>query len=256
MLIAASVNHALCANIILRRKDSVTSYDDADLRRTVGASTDFAKLVSTPCVKIVQRITWCGSPILEGGALGCSPIPGSAMVVVKTYDGLPQVFNSGVEPVAWLHEFGHNLRIEHNTVDKFAVMWPGIGPEYVNISNEECAKFSGTQWVAANGNANSATAPLQSVPRVLPAEQSTSQVGDTRLPLEEFVKRPIKGGQIAAASSHRGEVKKAEQLVFDPTFADYKNNIVGLLAVIGTPDTIPVLEKLIRTPLTGGANGV
>ncbi|AXK79682.1 hypothetical protein DW352_03600 [Pseudolabrys taiwanensis] len=259
ILSQASSDAPSCDKLAVRRVGPITSYDD-DLPRSVATGLDFEKLTSVPCVKVVQRISWCSGPILRGGALGCSPVPGTSMVVVRTFPGLDHTFNQGVEPVTWLHELGHTLGLPHNDADNLDVMAPGISPATVRVAIEECEVYAGLRpgalMVAGAASPNDGNnSAAMAVPRIMPAESaSPADKNASPVPLEEFVKKPFGVEQISAAEAYKDQVRTAETLLFDPSYLNFKNNIVALLAVIGTPETIPVLEKLIRTPIVDGVD--
>jgi hypothetical protein len=184
------------------------------------------------------------------------------MVVVHVYPD-PHVDSKGVEPVTWLHELGHTLGMAHNDINQNDVMASVVTPENKKLTPDECHVYAGTptgQQILAqaarpllgDGQAQAAR------PRILPAEGSTNAapgLSETNIPIQDFVKKPFGPKQFPDAEVYKGDVETAEKLLFDPAYQDYKNNIVGLLAVIGTPHSIPVLEKLIRTPIAGTAFG-
>jgi hypothetical protein len=255
---AAETSEA-CSNVSLKRMNSTSSWDD-QLPRSVATSADFSKLVASPCVKVVQRITWCGGLGFSGGVLGCSPVPGNSMVVVRTYPGLDAATNSNIEPVTWLHEFGHTLGLPHNTTDAQDVMAPGISPTTTKLTTHECGVFAGSvspAEIAAEAARPKEERSAASIPNVLPADGGSPPlaVNSETQPIEDFVKRPFGKPQVAEAAAYKDQAKRLEQMLFDPKFAEYKNNIVGILSVVGTPDTIPVLQDILKTPVNGGADG-
>jgi hypothetical protein len=186
------------------------------------------------------------------------------MVVVRTYAGLGSTFNIGVEPVTWLHEFGHTQGLQHNTRNIKDVMSPGISPGTTEIAQQECSIFATSQQNSPALLGAAAPMPrgsssqhraAASRPTILPAEGGNSGTSPKAVSLKDFIKLPFNQSQVALAQRYKPSVNEAERLLSDPMFADYKNNIVGLLAVIGTPGTIPVLETLIKSPITGGVSG-
>lgn len=254
------INEA-CFGVALHRQNAVSPYRD-EFPRSLAAETDFDDLTEDGCVKVVERITWCGGSVpLNAAILGCAPVPGQGMVVVRTVPGQPDDFNKGVEPITWLHEFGHTRGLPHNSLTSLAVMAPGIGPEYRHITLAECAVYKGLRTVAG---ASSAAEPQGVKPLILPAQggESKSKRGDRQaspgttkgalLPVEEFVTRPFPSGlPVEQAKLYVGEQKKVEAMLLDPKFAPYRHNIIGLLGVIGTPETISLLKRVIETPVVG-----
>ncbi len=239
-----------CAKASLVRSGAVVPYD-TEMPGSLGSSSDFNKLNAQPCVKVVQRITWCDGLNLSGGFLGCTQVVSRSVVLVRTFPGLAPDVNKGTEPVTWLHELGHTLGLVHNEVDANDVMSPGISPTTVQIAKNECATYAGLPTVTA-ATKNLSGKKAAAIPKlIMPADGAPTATAQSPVPLEEFVKRPFGKAQIPAAEGYKGDVRKAEQMLFDPAFENYRNNIAGLLAIIGTPDSVPVLEKFIRTPIIG-----
>jgi hypothetical protein len=212
---------------------------------SLGSSEDFKIFTADACIKIVERITWCGDGVVlpTGGALGCSPVPGNGLVVVRTYPEAPDEFNTGIEPITWLHEFGHTRGLRHNTSDADDIMATGLGLENTRITSSECATYNGTAPVAAAVPAIAATA----LPNVLPAEPAPQPT--TSMPLEQFVKQLFTTSiPIEQAQRYSGEFKKAEELLTDPDYVAYRPNIIALLGVIGTPEALPLLKTVVDSP--------
>jgi hypothetical protein len=70
--------------------------------------------------------------------------------------------------------------------------------------------------------------------------------------VEEFVKQAFPSGlPVEQAKLYAGEQKKVEEMLLDPKFAPYRHNMIGLLGVIGAPETIPLLKHVIETPVVG-----
>jgi hypothetical protein len=252
--ILAATKPSQCDAVKLTRNANTISYDETQLPSTLGSKNAFNKLIGAQCVKVVQRITWCGGPFLAGYGLGCSPIPGKVMIVVRAYPGYRDSFNHGVEPVTWLHEFGHNLGLLHNYTNQSDVMYPGILPTSTTISAEECATYAGL------GSKNpGAAAPGASVPLIQPAQagDEKSDVSDRAgsPSLTAFVRQPFTKNSIDQARSFQNQTKQVEQLLSNRDFEPYKPNIIAMLGVIGTSDTVPMLTNFLQTTIVGPPDG-
>jgi hypothetical protein len=252
--ILAATKQPKCDIVTLTRAGSVSLYDVSQLPSTLGSKDAFDKLTGEPCVKVVQRITWCAGLSIAGYTLGCSPTPGKVMVVVRKLPGYDDAFNRGVEPVTWLHEFGHNQGLNHNFTDPSDVMYYIISSNNKTISPSECAVYAGLGPKIV-GTPSAATA----APVIQPAEagDEKSQVadGNATSSLTGFVKQPFTKNSIGQARSFQNQTKQVEQLLSNPEFEPYKPNIIAMLGVIGTSDTIPMLTDFIKTPIVGPPDG-
>jgi hypothetical protein len=247
-----------CNAVQLIRQGGVKSYGATDYPLALTGRSDFEKFTKDACIKLVDFITWCGDQTIlpEGGALGCAPISGKGIVAVRVYpdSAVTAEEDKAMEPLTWLHEYGHNLGLEHSQ-DAFDVMTPNIQPSSDRVSTGECKTFGsvvpanpkpGTAGTAAGG------VPATSLVRALPAQASGSSPanGETELPLVEFVKREARGSTwLAHAQTYSGQVAEVEAMLTDTKFDSYRNKIIALLGVIGTPQTIPLLQRVIETPL-------
>lgn len=69
-------------------------------------------------VKVVREINYCNSDC--NNCVGCARLPGHGMMVVR----LSKLTS---EAQLWVHEFGHNAGLTHDTSSPYLVMYPTIG---------------------------------------------------------------------------------------------------------------------------------
>ena len=257
--------NAACAKLVLTRKSPTTTYG-SDLPDSVISELDFQRFEKAgDGIYVVKRITWCGDDVLStGGALGCASMSGRAIVVIRHFDGLDDDFNSGVEPITWLHELGHLLGLAHNDVDASDIMAPGLDPGSIKINSEECQAFGGEIRLSGDGSVPTAAKPKK---RILPSQSGSERVmlaqvpiaesvkSDSpstpmKVPLEQFIKQQSTAGiSQSRALQYSSEVRLAEQMLVTPQYAPYRSKIIALLGLIGTPETVALLQKIVETPV-------
>ena len=94
-------------------------------------------------VKVVRTISWCGGA--GTNIAGCAYRPGGSMMVVR-------ISSTEVgEGVLWLHEYGHNTGLQHNTDSRF-VMAASLNLNDPNdgITSGECAQYHAPQSPSSN----------------------------------------------------------------------------------------------------------
>jgi hypothetical protein len=209
---------------------------------TLGLSSQFAEFAVDPCVKVVKRIIWCGTTLATSGSfLGCAAVGRRGMVVIRSPTS-DAALNEAVEPVTWLHEFGHSVGLTHN-VDPTDVMAMRIGPPTNRLTDSECSAYR--KPIVSTGGAVSGSEALTAV------GQSSKSKTEPPPSLEQFVREFNAGAfPVARALRYKDESAKAISLLSDPTFENYRPNIVALLGVIGTPSALPTLASIMRTPLS------
>jgi len=80
-------------------------------------------------VKIVRLINYCGGP--GTNIVGCAYFPGNGMAVVRV---------SSNEGLLWLHEYGHNAGLPHNTDSRY-VMYGVLTSGNRALTFGECARY-------------------------------------------------------------------------------------------------------------------
>jgi hypothetical protein len=85
----------------------------------------------TARVKVVRLINWCGSP--GTNYIGCGFISAFGTAVVR-YGDVP------AEGALWIHEYGHNVGLGHNSSNNQLVMYPVISHND-GLTATECAKY-------------------------------------------------------------------------------------------------------------------
>ena len=101
-----------CCMRIARSGDARSWGSPGDGLDSVDTDTEMYNVlnVSIARVKVVRDINWCGGA--GTNIIGCAPVPGDSMVVVR-------FSNFGVESVLWMHEYGHNAGLVHNSDSRY-----------------------------------------------------------------------------------------------------------------------------------------
>ncbi|HXV77320.1 MAG TPA: MopE-related protein, partial [Candidatus Polarisedimenticolaceae bacterium] len=101
--------------------------DTLDTDQQVRAALD----ADSARVKVVRLINHCGLP--GTNIIGCSYLPGPAMAVVR-------LTSPADEGLLWLHEFGHNVGLDHNPDSRF-VMHGVLNGRNTGINQTECNRY-------------------------------------------------------------------------------------------------------------------
>lgn len=120
----------VACNVAFERSGDVTTFSTGT--GAINSQADFVAVNSLPGqVKVVNQINWCGG--LAPNIIGCAPVPGSSLVVVR-FSVLDQ------EDILWTHEYGHNKGLSHrNGLNN--VMHPSIGATRLGVNQSECDAF-------------------------------------------------------------------------------------------------------------------
>jgi hypothetical protein len=97
----------------------------------INGEADYDAVLEGPgFVKVVNEINWCGT--LLGGLLGCTPMGGRGMVVVR--------YTPSDEGVLWAHEYGHT-RGNPDVGPATRVMSSAVYPVSRTVTAAECTKY-------------------------------------------------------------------------------------------------------------------
>jgi cysteine-rich repeat protein len=86
---------------------------------------------STARTKIVRTINYCSGPGMN--IIGCAGTPGDSMAVVRRT-------SLGSEAVLWMHEYGHNTGLGHNSTSRYIMFGTDNGSND-GMSQSECDAF-------------------------------------------------------------------------------------------------------------------
>lgn len=188
----------------------------------INSGVDFDAVRQLPgYVKVVNQINWCGG--FQPGIIGCAPVPGDSMVVVRHEP-------AGQEGILWLHEFAHT-KGRHHRDDPDAVMYFAVGDTRRELDADECQALENLDaaTVAADG---SALVAMTEVPRVGDLVRRTFVHG---LPYE------------VASQYDRSVVPMLLDLLADPAEEPYWVNVVTVLGAVGDDAVATELIELIES---------
>ncbi len=199
-----------------RRSGGVTTF--ATGTGVVTSQASFNAILAQPGdVFVLNAISWCGSPL--PGIIGCAPVPGGALVVVR--------FTPSLEGILWAHEFGHNMGLPHLNNANF-VMNPFIAGTARRVNAAQSTAYRGP--TPAVGGA------------VAGAEASTAGNVDA------FVLRLYVEGVPFESARALGPaaLPRLRQLLSDPGNRVYASNIVGVMGIIGEDGTAETLINFVE----------
>ncbi len=217
------------------RDGNVTAFSNGD--GSIDSSAEFNTVIGlTGHIKVVNQINWCGG--LIPNVIGCAPVPGSSLVVVR--------FTNSLEGILWAHEYGHNKGRSHRN-DTNVVMHPTIGSTRRRVNQTECNAYLTLP----------ATEPV--VDHIVLAQYSgagpmgsdgQSSTGDD---VQEFVHQIyIHGVPYEEASKFDSKsIPALVEMLKDPAKQAYWPNIVVVLGMIGDPKVLDPLVTFIEKPHEG-----
>jgi hypothetical protein len=94
---------------------------------------DAVMAVSTARFKIVRQINYCGGYYMSN-IIGCARRPGATATVVR-------MSNLNSEAVLWIHEYGHNTGLTHNSGGSAWIMYGTNYGSNNGLSASECDRF-------------------------------------------------------------------------------------------------------------------
>lgn len=120
----------VACNLTLTRSGNVSSFSVTD--GTVDSSAEFNQVMGAGGhIMVVKKINWCGG--LAPNIIGCAPIGGNTLAVVR--------YTTSLEGLLWVHEYGHNSGLNHNSGNTRAIMYPSIGSTRQDVNQAECNAF-------------------------------------------------------------------------------------------------------------------
>ncbi|MGH9461908.1 MAG: HEAT repeat domain-containing protein [Vicinamibacteria bacterium] len=204
----------------LQRDGDLTTFDMGS--GIINSQADFLAVLALPgYVKVVNQINWCGG--FAPGIIGCAPVPGSSMVVVR--------FRPAQEGILWLHEFCHTKGRSHRN-DENAVMFPSIGDNRRQLNAAECDALEAV--AAMTASPPSATGELM-------AQTALPDIGD-------FVRQTYFHGVPfeVAARYEPAVVPQLLDMLSNSSDEPYWSNVVTVLGAVGDESVVDPLVSFIE----------
>ena len=218
----------VACNIAMTRSGNVTTFSTGD--GSIDSQAEFNAVMGAPgWISVVNQINWCGS--IGAGIIGCAPVPGSSLAVVR--------FTTTLEGILWLHEFGHNKGLSHRNGTS-NVMHPSIGASRLGLNTAECTAFNAPTPAVAEASVVMAAGAGDggATDGNAPSVETPPDVGD-------FVRQHFFHGvpYDVARNYSPDDVPALLDMLADPAEQEWKTNIVAVLGMIGTEET--VFEPLV-----------
>jgi len=130
-----------CCITVERQGSAAVMGQPGDGLDIVDSDTELRALLSNSSqrVKVVRAINYCGG--LGTNIIGCSYFPGNGMVVVR-------LSSASAEGLLWLHEYGHNVGLDHN-LDSRAIMYSRLTGGNSLLTSAECSGYHAPNALAA-----------------------------------------------------------------------------------------------------------
>jgi FG-GAP-like repeat len=212
-----------CA-VAFSREGEVTVFPEGD--GSIDSAAEFSALIALPgWVKVVNQINWCGA--LIPGVIGCAPVPGSSLAVVR--------FTSSLEGILWAHEFGHNKGLNHRNDDANAVMNGTIGSTRRRVNASECAAYRTAPATVAVAAAGPPQPQLAGAPAQMDIRDFVRQVFIHGVPFEE------------ASRYDPSAVPTLLAMLRDPAEEDFWATIAVVLGMIGDERVVEPMISFIQS---------
>lgn len=122
-----------CCTTFSRKGGQKTFGSSNDGLDVIDSSTEVSTILNHPSarVKVVRAINYCGGA--GTNIIGCGWIGGKGIAVVR-YGGV------ATEGALWIHEYGHNVGLNHNTADSRLIMYPSLSSNHA-VTDVECDRY-------------------------------------------------------------------------------------------------------------------
>lgn len=122
-----------CCTKVVRAGTGATFGSSGDGLATIDSAQEMSSVlsISNGRAKIVTAINYCRTP--GTNIIGCASTPGTSMVLVRLSD-------FGGEAVLWIHEYGHNLGLQHSG-DSRDLLFASDNGANNGLEPGECAAF-------------------------------------------------------------------------------------------------------------------
>ena len=189
-------------------------------------------------VKIVRRIRFCSGP--GGSIIGCAPI-GINQVNIAA---IP--FDDPLESILWVHEYGHNVGLNHRTNDNNAIMFPSIGSNRLVVNQFESNRFlNGPEALSGR------VMPSQSH-QGIPSEQTYTSQTIEQQSVADFVRQHYYHGisYEDCQQFNREDSKKLINMLAQPKANQkYLSEIVTTLCFIGDDSAVEPIIAFVKSDL-------
>ena len=223
-------------DIVLKRSGSVKI--SPEYPSEIGSDEQFAaaKALNVNIV-VVDRIRYCNG--FDPRILGCAPVPGKFLVVVRNVvsDGAS---GPPIEGVVWAHEFGHNRGLNHVNREH-ALMYPAALRLNRELNQAESRTYGtaggGLQPVmVANSDVDSSSSEPDASPSLQPIEKVVRAAYPHGLPYALLKRYP------------KEAAGKLREMLHSPAERPYQGQIAGALCIIGDAGDFKLIKSFIEEP--------